>query len=69
MGALWKPFGSSTFGNVLTLEQRQLYAKETLFNFRWIAKFLASHSFYVFTRDDLAPYYLQQELAELGEHR
>ena len=68
MGVLsfpFKPSGSSSSATE-TEEQRLLYSKEVNFNFRWIAKFLATHSSHVLTADDLVPDDVQQELAELG---
>lgn len=79
MGAILNPFarsastssaGTTTTQKVkqaLTPEQQHLYANETLFNFRWIAKVMASRSTHVLMQADLVPVELEQELAEIGE--
>jgi hypothetical protein len=51
----------------LTEDQKHMYQSERLMNFRWISKVFATHSSYVLSARDVAPYDLHIELAALGQ--
>ncbi|KAJ6557942.1 Alpha/Beta hydrolase protein [Mycena capillaripes] len=52
---------------VLTKEQRHMYASETLINFRWISKILATYAPYTLSSKDFAPAEVKDYLSEIGQ--
>ncbi|KAK7044856.1 triacylglycerol lipase [Favolaschia claudopus] len=77
MGFLAKPslsnFGdASTASNTkrkyaLTKEQKHMYASETLVNFRWISKIMASYSPHKLSSRDIPPLEVTDYLSEIGQ--
>ncbi|KAF7360176.1 Triacylglycerol lipase [Mycena venus] len=51
---------------VLTKEQRHMYASETLINFRWISKIMATRAPYTLSSKDFAPAEVKDYVSEIG---
>ncbi|KAJ6478744.1 Alpha/Beta hydrolase protein [Mycena vitilis] len=52
---------------VLTKEQRHMYSSETLINFRWISKILATYAPHTLSATDFAPAEVKDYLSEIGQ--